>query len=744
MPTQTIYISTGEHDGWVDQNGGYGTTDTNILAGTRVTTSTLEYRGLLSFDLSNIPAGAICTSSRIFVYKLDGLAYTLYYRILNSDWISNPSAAYAQSVVAYGGGTISVLSGFYIGLAVPTSAVQNKFGGRLPVRIETTASGTETGSYAAFENSSGTRRAYVTISYVATVSGSFSAGATLSKTTARSFAAGAVIRRPQNASLPADALVRSVIIPPVPYTPKPTVSVAIFVGGVDVSGSVVFAKTSFSANAAAMPGTCTVNLREPASTWTFTPGKDQIVCYLNGTCIYRGYLMQIEQGFTFAAAKVPELTLHGVDLNILFDKLIMYNHTNPNKSLTGGGTYKFEKTTGGYVVKVPKSTLDSSYIKAMVKDLDLNMVTPTIDTVSKVETVGQINPDGNFTPPTPGLTWRAFMEDVSANVARSAPGSSIWYINSNAQLVYKAQDTDLAPFWVGDADPSIMYNGAYGVNVKNLRVTSDVSHLKNMVLMFTGDLDPRPDSKQSTVLYVKNALTASLTQFGLFQYSETLTSDWLQGALAVRSNKVLYQEGGTGMRAEFTINQPGLEPGMLVQIVSDVHTFRWFDTTAGSGPLPDSYIKSGPSITLPVRSITYTFPTPTTMEATVTCSVDTQDPWGLILALKRPSVRGLSDPNYKTIDRTKTPPDPLEPTQTYTLVKEWPRPMTGGKWQTSYAYIRDSLAVYVNGLRRIAVPSEGTSVGFLQTNPDQGIFTISGNGTPYVEYHVWHGPLADE
>lgn len=524
----------------------------------------------------------------------------------------------------------------------------------------------------------------------------------------------------------------------------PQYTISVFVGGQDVSDSVVFARTTFSANASAMPGTCTVVLRAPAALETFNPGSDEITCYVDGTCIYRGYLMSIDQGFAFGAAKVPELTLQGVDLNILFDKLILYNHSNPTRNLTGGGTYKFEKVTGGYVVNVPKNTNDDDYIKAMVKDLDLALVSPTIDTETKVANVGVINTDASFTPPKPGLTWRAFMEDVSANVNKGEPGSVIWYINSDAQLVYQAQDTDLAPFWVGDADPSIVYNGATGVNVKNLVVTSDISNLKNYTLMFTGNLDPRPNAKQDSVLAMITGIQASQTQFGVFQYSETLTSDWLAGALLARSRKILFQQGGNAMRAEFTLHQFGLLPGMLVQIVSDVHTFRWFDPTFGTGTNPASYIKSGPAITLPVRAIQYSFPTPTTIECQVTCSADTQDPWGLLLALKRPSVRGLSDSQYRTIDRTKTPPDPIEPALPYTLVKEWPRSMTGNKWQTSYAYIRDSLVVWVNGTRRIGLPDETTrTVGFIQTNPDQGVFYAEG-GRPYVEYHVWHGPLVDE
>ncbi|MEY2669084.1 MAG: hypothetical protein RJA59_1722, partial [Pseudomonadota bacterium] len=235
------------------------------------------------------------------------------------------------------------------------------------------------------------------------------------------------------------------------------VEVAILIDDVDVTPIVVWNQTTFTSVAGAQPGTCSIVFREPKDSWEakclVTDTGANIKLYLNGVLNWQGYLFTVEWGYVFPSDPGDrQWKLSGVDLNILFDKLILWNHDHPTRSLDGDGTYKRVKTEGGYIVTVPRHTYDREYIKAMIKDTDLDLVQPQIKT-SLVSQVGQINPDGKFTPPTPGLSFRAFMQDVSANVQRSTPGSTIWYIDPAGYLVYKEQDTDIAPHSVSDTDP---------------------------------------------------------------------------------------------------------------------------------------------------------------------------------------------------------------------------------------------------------------------------------------------------
>jgi hypothetical protein len=251
--------------------------------------------------------------------------------------------------------------------------------------------------------------------------------------------------------------------------------------------------------------------------------------------------------------------------------------------------------------------------------------------------------------------------------------------------------------------------------VRDLRLTKDISRIKNDVLIFTGNLNPDPASTQSHILYRHSTNQSSVNAYGRFQYSEVLGTSWLQGSVNARASKILTQEGTPAGRAEFTTFHAGFFPGQLVNIFSDAHG------------IAENY---------PIRSISITFRTQHIVEYRVLCSFDTQDPWGLLLALKRPPIRGLVQPPFKIVDLTRG--GTAEPADTYTLVKEWPRALNGHKWQCSYAYIRYSMVVFVNGLRKISVPEEGTSVGFKETDPDSGVFYMDASGKPYVEYHVWH------
>jgi hypothetical protein len=439
-----------------------------------------------------------------------------------------------------------------------------------------------------------------------------------------------------------------------------------------------------------------------------------------------------------------------VDLNILFDKLFMYNHAHPTWYPDGGGVYQREKVVGedgkvtGYLVTVPKGTWDRDYIVTMMADFDLDKVSPVIQygqsvpSNSKIHSFSQINTgdtDANWTPPSSGTSLRAFFTDVSANIVRSQPGSAIWYIDPEGYIVWDDVDRTFMDFSVGDGGPDV-------VPVRELRINTDVSSLKNDVLVFTGTLDPTPTSTQEHLLYVHKVNNPSVNLFGRFQWSEVMGSDWMAGMINARATKVLNQQGVPAMTAEFTIfgktmqedgvNSDSLYPGHIARIFSDTHVFQVYDPVLGLQTLD--------GLNVPIRSINMQFPTPTEVEYRVICGYDTQDPWGLLLALKRPPTRGLVQPNFNIIDRTRDRKTYIEATP-MTAVKEYAVPLSGNRWQLTYAYIRDSLTVVVGNLRRYPVkePLSGAQ-GFIQDDPDRGQFyTVAGSSQPvYVEYHVWH------
>ena len=308
--------------------------------------------------------------------------------------------------------------------------------------------------------------------------------------------------------------------------------------------------------------------------------------------------------------------------------------------------------------------------------------------------------------------------DVSRNVERSTPGSTIFYIDPDGYLVYTAQDTNNAPFWVGDDDPATFYNGVQGENVRNLSVSRGISGLKNDALVFAGELDPRPSSRQTRLRYSHKIKQSSVDTYGRFQYSEMLQNSWLQGAVNARARKIITQEADPAGTASFTTFRSGLYPGQIVNVISTAHGWA------------ENY---------PIRSISMTFPLPQIVQYDVSCSYDTQDPWGLILALRRPVTRGLKQPDFEVIDLRRNP-DQTKVAERFSYVKEYPEALNDNQYQTSFPYIRNSITVFVGGLRQVSAqdPVAGT-VAFKETSPGQGIFKLSGSpGSKrvYCEYHA--------
>jgi hypothetical protein len=504
-------------------------------------------------------------------------------------------------------------------------------------------------------------------------------------------------------------------------------SIRININGADYANQyVVFALTSFESSAYAAPGTFQITLQDPKRTLSFV-GGEYVQVVIDGTPVYAGYVLEVtrstwlEDSLGSQAVSGRRWDLAGTDLNILFDKLFTYNHSNPAIFPDGGGRYP-----GGVL---PVGTHDIDAIKASLADTDINLIKPTIDITRRISDNGDLIP----VPPkgqlmTAGTSFRAFMTQWSAEISAvisdagddlGTTGSMIFYINPQAQLVYQRRDNVGAPFAVND-DPNLG-----GVQVRGLQFTTDISAIKNDVLLFGTNIfpppnDPNQPASPSQLVFRHNSLSASIAKYGRFQYAEVINPETLAPAdLQARSSKLLFQQGTPAERATFDCFVPGLYPGQLVTIAST----------------PWNYER-----VVPIRNLTLSFPTPTLAVWHVECGFDTLDPWGLIMALRRPAQRGFVPPRFQTITLTpgQTPPA-VDP---YTFVEEIPKSLGGGRYQTSYAYIRYSITVHAGGLRLISNDGAlgGKTLAFNESAPDQGQFYVSsdvtGGGQIYCAYHV--------
>lgn len=493
--------------------------------------------------------------------------------------------------------------------------------------------------------------------------------------------------------------------------------IKIWVAGADMSQKyVLWQRTSFELAAYAEPGTFNIALRDENQELDFH-GGEFVKCEIDGNPVFQGPVMQVGRGTLFPDSQGFQergrlWTLAGVDRNTHLDKLFIYNHDNPATFPDGGGAFPKGK--------IPFGTTNKQYLNGVFADSDINLINPPINTNRRVADLGPIPFLDPRTDPLhlknlqfmqAGSSLRAAIQDLAGFYSAYVPGASmVFYIDQGGFFVFQPQDNIVAPFSVSD-DPDTFGD----VGIRALQHTSDISSIKNDVLMFETDLNPSPDSKQNTFLYRHNTLTASIAKYGRFQYASNVQGFTPQ-MLTAQSGKILFQEGTPGESAEFDCQRGGLYPGQIITVNST----------------PWGYSKN-----LPIRRIGISFASPNLAVYHVTCAFDTLDPWGLISALKRPATRGMVPPRFSVV--SLSPGQQAPAVDAYSFVNEQPKSLGGGLYQCAYAYIRYSIAVHAGGLRHISTATLGGSqLNFVETDPDKGQFRLAEGapGTVYASYHV--------
>lgn len=444
-------------------------------------------------------------------------------------------------------------------------------------------------------------------------------------------------------------------------------------------------ETFFESRAMAEPGTCQITLRG-----TSGAGLGEVVrLYVNGENVWTGYILSITQTTWFPDKNDAKTVIQGADLNILLDKLIVYNHEDLAIHPTGKGKYKGKKGTGDAVGTpdgaVPPSETVAAYLEAMLKDTDIGLVDPPI-TPDISGVTEPFNPTGAWgLCANAGTTLRGLLADAAAVVHTAQQGSIIWYISPEGRLIF--HDRDIEGSGVATAQ-------------RNLTRTTDVSNVRLEAFVFAGSLDPSLESKQ---VYLKVAHEGGGTVGSLVsQYAEQVPY-WSSDYIDARANKIVTQQSEPAKLARWQQYSGGLKPGQIVSVEG---------------------------MTVPVRSIRYTFPNYDAVILDVEASYDTLDPWGLILAARRPPNRGQTPPQVVVLpmpnpgEETRPNPPAVEP---YTKVEESPL-LTGmtegmdnsGTFQLTYGYIKGSVEVFA------ASSSAAQALGLdkvprwegLPTNPD--------------------------
>jgi len=479
----------------------------------------------------------------------------------------------------------------------------------------------------------------------------------------------------------------------------------------DISRSVLFASASFESQLGAVPGAFEFTVKDATRTKSFVTGKE-VTMSIDGTRYFGGYVTQVIHQLAFpvddtvtagaAGVKTRQFILRGVDWNILFDKRVCYTKAAPVDAHTD-----FANTVSDIDIL---DTFFADYIDLTGDGIDIT------HEAGRFQTVGDVSPgaDTRYAFVNPGDPWRHQMETMSLQTG------AIWYIDCNKKFHYKDLESAAPdPLWGFSDTP----NKTTTFGFRDLEYIEDATNVINDALVWGGSEYGSTGVTKQTV-FGRSQNTASQTAHNRWQKAEPHFNE--QG---------FFEAAGCELRAEIMVygtpggtlagnNERGLQyPQRNVRL-------SWFAgqtpslLTAGSLIDVTLNVFGGPPIalTLPIRTITVTFPTPTTVKFDAFLGIQTSDPWSLWKYMRQSSQRTTASANtVVTSDGT------TGATYVGTFVSVAPTPVPDGVnkvFITPDRYAAGTLEVFrfqtgdVGG--RIQVPG----ITYTESSPTTGAFTF--------------------
>jgi len=390
----------------------------------------------------------------------------------------------------------------------------------------------------------------------------------------------------------------------------------------NITGDVIWGQTDFTQMARTGPGSFTITLK--GSHPEFRAGEE-IHLDVDDLRTFGGWVTSVERGYFFPDSTAPKTVLHGVDYNILFDRLAVRNYpweyaSSWTRSRMAMGLYRNWPA-------FPKGTLDEDMIDTVFSEYLLPDLPIGFDYQGGVEGVGTPAPVSPWVMPTAGSALRVFMQSMTMIT------SAVWCIDSTMQLQYHDREKVSAPFPLTD--------GLGGISSRNLKITTDISSMANDVIVWgtlgrtvegeimvwheEGDLEfwirywtgrirtstialnkylavpaSRRTARQKKAIITyrknialynvrradaiarswdplsglprpKNAIVNSIDTWGRWQRVEFREDIHQQEWLQVRAHAILTRYDEPIIRASATVWDPGYQAGQVVNVKSSVH-----------------------------------------------------------------------------------------------------------------------------------------------------------------------------
>lgn len=370
--------------------------------------------------------------------------------------------------------------------------------------------------------------------------------------------------------------------------------------GTDITGSVVFAETSFAAQMAAVPGTFQVVIRDMDQTLDFTTGLE-LTLDVDGVRLYGGYVTQIQKTYFFPADDTTgdvsdvmsrQWVLTGVDYNWLLDKLVLHN--------SGDYTHAIPKTSGPITDGGVIRTLFDNYFD-LPSGFNFSNSTYILDNHTYTN---------GFVWPTQGQTMRQVLDLFGLL-------GTVFWIDANRQFNFVPVQDTAADWGFSDKpnnDPIGVGTPTYGF--RDGEFIEDASPIVNDALVWGGS----EWAASGDVVFARRENATSITNHGRWQVGEVRVGEanYKNSAEVTGRAKVIVDGNESGTFAEgskglvnpekqfrctwFSTDVPEVAGDPVHLRPSQVVPIRlWvFSDDAGATPF---------AVDLPLRQLNITFPT---------------------------------------------------------------------------------------------------------------------------------------
>lgn len=370
-------------------------------------------------------------------------------------------------------------------------------------------------------------------------------------------------------------------------------SIVITVGSADVTADVLFDTARFKSLVNGQAGEAFMRVRDLDSTYSFTEGSDWLLT-VDGDAVWRGYVTAVKRTYIYPAGNVVESGLQrfwdltGADLNILFERRVVYDQADPD-NVTGP--------------QFAAGTADTVAITELIDDW-LYLNDDDLDTTTGIVGVGDLDPE------QPTRAWSASWYWGAAMASIATIPAAIFYIRPEAgsprgTLVYCDVDVPDAPFGLSDQP-----NGTTTKGFREMEIIEDGTSLANDVLAIGMGY-----GKQVPVVKRLQA-AASITEHGRWQTGLQKPGVYKQATINRIADSVVNgsPESKRGSKddrpaVQLTTYEPGLLAGHKVTFTSAV--WGWTDV-------------------IPVRQMEITFESPTDPRYEILLSHEIDAPWGFI------------------------------------------------------------------------------------------------------------------